>query len=611
MKITKSNIGLLALAIVLLSLVACNCEPQISGNIAQAPFNRKVDTALYSGDPAIIFRLDDVAKGWNKKTVEQIIRLFGKHNVPLDVGIIPHADGKDSYELPFLKRYLDAGIIDLSIHANKHIDKEFDTSQSGVSYKKLTTELTRAIDQFKQYFGIAPMAFTVPYDFFNEEGYKAVYDAGFKIFSTQKAVEFSPTIYPADYSGNRDKNGMSRLCTVSDVAHWDAENKEWGEILSIGPGTELSQAIDWGLKNLEVAVVGVHPDAFLDKNNNLDPVKLGQLEDIIKSAKELAVITTFKQWYQFAYEVVIGPPHVRKQETPPYHGGPAVIFRMDDADKGFLEDTVEQIIQIFEKNGVPLDVGVMPRSGGRRSYYMPFLLKYLDAGVIDISMHGYLNTFSEFDTELSGATFAELDEELQNCFVDAYGQSTFSPTKSYYTQLNSGLLAARGQFKHYFGVTPIAFTVPYDYFNEEGYKAVQHAGFKIFSSQQLYEPYPNSNETVDYFGKHDDKGMYRLPMATDTAAWNDKECSWGDILELISTDENELYSSISWSLNSQRVGVAVIGVHPQSFIDISNKPDAVKLDKLEKIVKHIIDRPNIYGEIITFQSWYKYTVGKQ
>ena len=254
--------------------------------------------------------------------------------------------------MPFLKRYVDVGIIDLSIHANTHIDKEFDTSQSGISYKKLTTGLTRAIDQLQQYFGITPIAFTVPYDFFNEEGYKASQDAGFKVFSTQKAVEFNPTIYPVDYSGNKDESGMSRLCTVSDVARWDAEKKKWCDILTIGPATELYQAIDWGLKNLGIAVVGVHPNAFLDKNYNPDPVKLEQLEDIIKSAKKLAVITTFKQWYQFAYGVVIGPPHVREKETPPYHGGPAVIFRMDDADKGFLEDTVEQIIQIFQKNEI-------------------------------------------------------------------------------------------------------------------------------------------------------------------------------------------------------------------------------------------------------------------
>jgi len=255
------SLQLLLIIVISLVLVACSSAPAASIDITpqspdititqtsqqEAPFNRKVDTAVYPGGPAIIFRMDDAAKWWNEEAVEQIIRVFGEQNVPLDIGVIPHADGNDSLEMPFLRRYLDAGIIDLSIHANQHIDKEFDTSQSGTSYEELKADLIKARDQIQQYYNTTPVAFTVPYDYFNEEGYKAVQDAGFKIFSTQKAVEFNPSIYPVDYSGNRDINGMSRLCTVSDVAQWNADKKQWEDIL---PFSELSQAIDWGLKNL-------------------------------------------------------------------------------------------------------------------------------------------------------------------------------------------------------------------------------------------------------------------------------------------------------------------------------------------------------------------------
>ncbi len=577
---------------------------QISNQEIQ--IDRKIDTPLFPGGPAIIFRMDDAAKGWNEKTVEKIIRLFGKYNVPLDVGIIPHANGKDSYEIPFLKRYLNAGIINLSIHGNQHIDKEFDTSQSGTTYEALKADLIKAREQLKQYYGVAPISFTVPYDYFNESGYNAVRDAGFKIFSTQKSVEFSPSIYPVDYSGKKDDNGMVRLCTVSDVAKWNADKQQWENILSISPGNDLSQSIDWGLKNLDVAVIGVHPEAFLDDNNNPDPAKLGQLEDIIKAARKLATITTFKQWYQFAYVLVIGPPHMRQKETPPYHGGHAIIFRMDDAQKGFLEDTVEQIIKIFQKLNVPLDVGVMPRATNIRSYYLPFLLKYLDAGVIDISMHGYRNTFGEFDTDLSGATYEELDKDLRRCFVDAYGQSTYNPTRTYYQELYSGLKAARADFLHYFGVAPVAFTVPYDYFNEEGYKAVQDAGFKIFSSQEYIDTNRNAIMPVDFFGHYDKNGMYRLTTVSDVADWDQAQCRWGDI-KILTAPDDDLHYSIKWAFDNQRLGVAVIGIHPQAFVDMSNRPDPAKLEKLEKIVKYIIDHLNTYGEIVTFQSWYKYT----
>ncbi|MFC1846143.1 DUF2334 domain-containing protein [Chloroflexota bacterium] len=618
----RSISSILIIFLIIISFAACSTAPPASidnftpqapdieivqTSQREVPFNRKVDTALYPGGPAIIFRLDDASKGWNEEIVEQVIRLFGKHNVPLDVGVIPHADGNDSFEVSFLRRYLDAGIIDLSIHANQHIDKEFDTSQSGTNYENLKAALIEARDQIQQYFNVTPVAFTVPYDFFNEEGYKAVQDAGFKIFSTQKAVEFSPSIFAVDYSDQRDENGMSRLCTVSDVARWNADKEQWEDILSISPGSELSQAIDWGLKNLEVAVIGIHPDAFLDMDNNPDTVKLGQLEDIIVASKKLAFITTFKQWYQFTYEVVTGPEHVRGKETPPYHGGPAVIFRMDDGDKGYLEDTVEQMIQIFQKYGRPLDVGVMPHAGNRRSYHMPFLLKYLDAGVIDISMHGYRNTFVEFDTDLSGATFAELEKDLQGCFIDEYGESTYKPVMTNYQDLNSGLLAARAQFKHYFGVVPVAFTVPYDYFNEDGYRAIQDAGFKIFATQEYVDKHISAKEPVDYFGNYDENGMYRVVTMTDVAAWNVEPCNWGEI-ETFKSPDDELHYYINWAINNPRLGVAVLGVHPQAFVDANNKPDPAKLEKLEKIVKYVVDHKQTYGDIITFQSWYNYTI---
>ena len=48
-----------------------------------------------------------------------------------------------------------------------------------------------------------------------------------------------------------------------------------------------------------------------------------------------------------------GSPHQREQETPPYDGGPAIIFRMDGEAKGFHKEAVEQIIKLFEENNVP------------------------------------------------------------------------------------------------------------------------------------------------------------------------------------------------------------------------------------------------------------------
>jgi hypothetical protein len=258
----------------------------------------KVGAPAYPGVPVVIFRMDDAEKGVYQEVVEQIIKLFEKNKVPLDVGVVPYAKGRYSYDMPYLKQYLDAGVISISVHGYEHVPMEFDTAQSGKNYRELTSNLVKARERFKKYYGIAPAAFTVPYDFLSEEGYRAIQDAGFKIISTQKAVEKHPSIEPVDYFGNKDENGMIRICTIDDVARWDNEKKKWGDIYSADLKNSLFYSIKWGLTNLGTAVVNIHPQAFVDENNVIDPLKLDKLDEIIKLSQTLGLITTFEEWYQ-------------------------------------------------------------------------------------------------------------------------------------------------------------------------------------------------------------------------------------------------------------------------------------------------------------------------
>ena len=378
-RVKISLIIAIMLAMVLVSFVACGRTPDETQNTAsqqpqpkpETPSYPKITTAPYNGEPAIIFRMDDVARRQNEVAVEKIIQIFGRNDAPLDIGIVPHSDGRDSYDMAFLGKYLNAGLIDLSIHGSQHTVNEFDTAKSGVSYQKLKSDLIAARSQLQQYYGVTPVAFTVPYDFFNEEGYKAVQDAGFKIFSTQKAVEPFPSVLPVDYAGRPSDTGMSRLCTVHDLASWDMGKQRWGDIFAADPKNELFYAIDWGINNLGVAVVGLHPQAFLTATGAIDSEKLTKLDAIIKLSKQRATITTFSSWYKYTAVSVIGALRERKQKTPAFNGGLATIFRMDDAEKGVHENIVEEIIKVFERNKVPLDVGVMPYGGGRNSHDIP------------------------------------------------------------------------------------------------------------------------------------------------------------------------------------------------------------------------------------------------
>jgi peptidoglycan/xylan/chitin deacetylase (PgdA/CDA1 family) len=256
----------------------------------------ELETPSYHVGSRIIFRMDDAEKGVREQVVEQIVRVFEKNNVPVDVGIIPYSGEQPKYRMPFLKKFFDAGVIGISMHGFRHVEYEFDTAKSGSSYDQLLSNLIKARELFKNYYGITPVSLTVPYDFFNEEGYRAAQAAGFKLFCTQKSEDMYPSVLPVDYFGNRDEKGMTRLSTMNDVAIWDSKKKKYKDTFLTN--SELIFAIERGLNNLGVAVISIHPDAFADEDNNAVPARITRLDAIVKLSKKYGKLTTFQEWYE-------------------------------------------------------------------------------------------------------------------------------------------------------------------------------------------------------------------------------------------------------------------------------------------------------------------------
>jgi hypothetical protein len=301
---------------------------------------------------------------------------------------------------------------------------------------------------------------------------------------------------------------------------------------------------------------------------------------------------------------------------PKYNGGPAIIFRLDDVSKGWHEDVDIEIIKMFERNGVPLDLGVVAFASGGPTYELPWAKAYADKGVVGISVHGYDWTPCQLVIAQSGST---------------------------YTEVRSRLASARGQYAMYYGFNPVAFTVPTDFYDEGGYRAVADAGFKIFATHFSIEPHPSA-ESVDYFGRPDPRGMCRIPTAEDVCSWvSDQEVSqeepygdeipetvvscnqtnfvgghWGDVINISQPasipdyckyyeawDEAMVYNDFSTSLCStlHRIGVAAVSLHPDAFIDKDGKTDMVKLASIEPIIKWCSG----IGTTTTYEAWYKYT----
>ncbi len=248
-------------------------------------------------NPVIIFRLDDAVMYWNKtiEGTQAVTELFDKMDVPLDVGVIPHSGGIDSYKIQFLKDYANRDAIDISMHGCTHDYGEFDTAQSGKTYEELLKNLIKSREEFKEYFGEEPIAITIPFDMFNEAGYKAAQNAGFIIFSSQQMSEPYPSRQPVDYHGNFNKSGMYRLPAVIDVNKWDSENEKWGEMLT---QEEIMWNIKYSLNNMNnVAVVSIHPQNFVDEDKKINTTRISALKRIVQEAEKYGEITTFEDWY--------------------------------------------------------------------------------------------------------------------------------------------------------------------------------------------------------------------------------------------------------------------------------------------------------------------------
>jgi peptidoglycan/xylan/chitin deacetylase (PgdA/CDA1 family) len=286
------------------------------------PFIRAKETPQYTGKPAIIFRFDDVAKGWYEDTTRAIIDIFKENNVPIDMGITPYLDGEPTFDIPMIRDYMNEGVVDISMHGFDWTYAQIDTSKSGLTYPEMLSKMNNSKRQLKNYYNEEPVAFTVPYDFYDEDGYKAVEDADFKVFATHSTVEPHPSVVMVDFNGKPDINGLYRIPTATDVCTWDAVKKQWGDVYDVSqfrdlkyyaPAPEYNIQQDYSslpvyhdfnlikreLDKLGVAAVSIHPDAFTDANGKPDEAKLKKLEEIVKWADNFASVTTFSQWYKY------------------------------------------------------------------------------------------------------------------------------------------------------------------------------------------------------------------------------------------------------------------------------------------------------------------------
>jgi peptidoglycan/xylan/chitin deacetylase (PgdA/CDA1 family) len=552
---------------------------------------RQLQTRPYIGDKgAIIFMLDHINTDNASDTVNGIIRLFANNSAPLEVDVAPSLITPGFSGLTYLRDYSDAGIVDISFDSSDIHWFEEDTSRDSAAYRELLSSLQNDREQLKSYFGDSPVACVLQTGNYQEANYSLIQDSGFRILATEYAGDFNSSKRPLSWSGEIDPKGLYRLPIVENLEYASTATNRLAVSARASAEKNLLAAVDQSINKIGTAVIEIQAASFMGKDAKPDAAKLAFLSNLIKACQQHGELTTFESWSLYMSRWASNNS-AGKRIIPTFNGGKAIIFRIDDVSKGWHEDVVEEIIKLFQANGVPLDVGVVSNIDGTDSFEMPWLQKYIDQGIIGISVHGYDWTYYQLDTTRSGLT---------------------------YDFIKYKLVKARDQYLQYFGFAPVALTVPTDYFDETGYRAAQEAGFKIFATQIILEPHPATHVTVDYYGQPDPNGMYRVPTASDVCNWDSATGTWGDIIDISKLetindyctyhdfwDEAAIYNDFGSMLcgTMAELGVAAVGIHPQALTDKEGKLDQAKLAKLDKIIKWC----KTLATITTYEAWYNYT----
>jgi hypothetical protein len=598
----------LCLAIIFaLGCSAAPATPVVNPAISQpagSPHVRKLMTPSFSGGGAVIFVLDGINNSNLKDPVDQVIRIFGENNAPLDIAVKPPEKGGEYNTVTGqLAYYSDAGIIDVSTDGNTIGWWKFSSPPSGIEYDRLVAGLVNTRNQVRQTFGTFPYTCLLPPGAINEANYRALQDSGFKVLCSLNTDSLKPSVMPVSWSGNIEAGGLYRLPIIGTVSP-EVGTAQTPKLLA-----EARTSID----ALGVAVIQIDISSLIDSGGKIDTAVVTQLNEIVKACQELGDVTTLESWYGYISECPLDATGI-KRPLPPYVAGPIIIFRLDDVSKGYREEVVQEIIKLFQRNGVPIDCGVVSNANGTDSYQIPWLKKYVDQNSVGLSVHGYDWTFYQLD--ISKLYLKHIDENA--CINVNTARAEADKAKISYQELKYRLMQARCKFLKYYGIIPVSFTVPTDYYDSLGYEAIRDAGYKVFSVHRTMEPCP-SNVPVDYSCHIDlDKGMYRLPTSSDLCTWY--QCRWDTVVNIdkpmaqkdycVYVDawgESQEYNdfAIATCTDMNALGVAVVSLHPDCFADKDGNPDMAKLEKVDTIIKWF----KSFATIMTFEQWYRYRIG--
>lgn len=262
-------------------------------------------------------------------------------------------------------------------------------------------------------------------------------------------------------------------------------------------------------------------------------------------------IAKVKSWVKLLATIVVAvtmllgtPQDAKATSNPPVPicpvTEPTVIFRLDDIQSGFLEDTQLAIMRTFEARDVALTIGVI---GNSFSYS-----DTLNSIMSNLGEKGEVACHSMTHSNFTSLSLDEQKKELSDCRDKLM---TLFPGK----EINT-------------------FIPPYNEFNNDTLEAMREESYSILSSKSTNYSIPNGS-CYNEGGNFDEDDIVDLPVGASTGGF-------GSTLVLQSAQT--VFDQIEKQLKDNGQNWSVVMMHPQEFSTAEYEVDMDAIATLNELI---------------------------
>lgn len=259
-----------------------------------------VGSTAFAAQSAIVVRVDDVQDWYGRNATLHLVNRFEQDQLSLSLGVIPTHLGQNQAMVSFLQQHYASGDnarLEITMHGLYHTPNEF----VGLGYEENIRRIEDGSRRIEGFFSQKPTVFTAPYNVYDADTVQALKDQNFVLLSA--GTEFR-------------RDGQLKIIGSNARLFTGYEN---GQQIAVTPEETIMQC-QQAIEQYGVCVLLVHPQDFLDPNNqvDLDPQRVQDFEWVLQQLKSMnAPFLTFEQYYQSTNRHVLGNTLNAIQRLPP------------------------------------------------------------------------------------------------------------------------------------------------------------------------------------------------------------------------------------------------------------------------------------------------------